>query len=573
MAGISGQLYLFNEYYGPTRGVAGHHFYTAFPERETNMNEFNLNIPDAWALYSSQNPDSAAGTLTPVYRLYKIGAGHFYTISTAERTSAQNQGYLYEGVVGYAYSSPGNFRIPVYRYYSPSQNNHWYPTGTAGFVGYIYEQIAWYSPIRVFGCKDPAATNYNRNVNQSSSGCTYAAPTATITVNPASITVGESSTLSWSVSNATSISITGIGTVSSSGSRTVSPSSTTTYTLTATGAGGTTTRSATVTVIIPAPTITFSVSPESICLNGTATLSWSVSGSVTSISIDQGIGTVSSSGSRTVSPSSPRTYTLTAEGPGGTTSKLASLGIKYPTTTTISADSTNIISGQSTILRWATSGDATSASITPGIGSVNINGNRTISPTETTTYQINVTGVCTNSSNSVTVNVYQPPTVQFSGPEFILYGEQGTLSYEATNSDLKLEVIPTYNYRNGSILGNTISLPTGNLSIGTIQTQIPYNEQGPTSIYYIIVAMGRGGQDSKQITIPIVIDETPDNFLVPESDDLLLSQDPVITPNENLTSYEIVVQDIDVPVEVKADKPILVEVNDDDIWNKIRKIQ
>ena len=53
--------------------------------------------------------------------------------------------------------------------------------------------------------------------------------------NPASIVSGETSTLSWTVTNATTASIDqGIGTVTLSGSRTVSPSINTTYTLTAT---------------------------------------------------------------------------------------------------------------------------------------------------------------------------------------------------------------------------------------------------------------------------------------------------------------------------------------------------
>ncbi|MCB1045453.1 MAG: hypothetical protein KDC35_21095 [Acidobacteria bacterium] len=77
------------------------------------------------------------------------------------------------------------------------------------------------------------------------------APTASLTASPTTITEGQSATLSWTTSNATSASINngvGAATPVASGSRTVSPTVTTTYTLTATGDGGTSTASATIVV-------------------------------------------------------------------------------------------------------------------------------------------------------------------------------------------------------------------------------------------------------------------------------------------------------------------------------------
>ena len=56
---------------------------------------------------------------------------------------------------------------------------------------------------------------------------------------PRSIQRGQSSTLSWSVANATDISIdNGVGTVQANGTRQVSPNNATSYTLTARGPGG-----------------------------------------------------------------------------------------------------------------------------------------------------------------------------------------------------------------------------------------------------------------------------------------------------------------------------------------------
>jgi peptidoglycan-associated lipoprotein len=67
-----------------------------------------------------------------------------------------------------------------------------------------------------------------------------ARPTVNIQANPNFITRGDSTTLTWSSTNATSLSISpGIGNVSAQGTQTVTPRDAITYTITATGPGGT----------------------------------------------------------------------------------------------------------------------------------------------------------------------------------------------------------------------------------------------------------------------------------------------------------------------------------------------
>jgi peptidoglycan-associated lipoprotein len=80
-----------------------------------------------------------------------------------------------------------------------------------------------------------------------------AAPTASITVTPQAIDPGQSATLRWSATNATTASITGIGTVASSGSQSVSPAYSTSYTLTVNGPGGSAQATARVSVNPPPP--------------------------------------------------------------------------------------------------------------------------------------------------------------------------------------------------------------------------------------------------------------------------------------------------------------------------------
>ena len=74
------------------------------------------------------------------------------------------------------------------------------------------------------------------------------------TAEPSTINTGQSSSLRWSVTDATNIQIdNGIGQVSPNGRRAVYPTATTTYHMTANGPGGDTSADATVTVSTPPP--------------------------------------------------------------------------------------------------------------------------------------------------------------------------------------------------------------------------------------------------------------------------------------------------------------------------------
>lgn len=80
-----------------------------------------------------------------------------------------------------------------------------------------------------------------------------------------------------------------------------------------------------------APTVAqFSAEPTTIQRGQSATLRWDVSGDVTSVSIDNAIGTVQNAGNRRVFPSDSTTYTLTATGPGGSTTASATITVSTP---------------------------------------------------------------------------------------------------------------------------------------------------------------------------------------------------------------------------------------------------
>jgi len=81
-----------------------------------------------------------------------------------------------------------------------------------------------------------------------------AQPTVTLQASRNDVSRGQSVTLRWSASNATSVSVTPeVGSVAAEGTTNVAPGQSTTYTATATGPGGSATASARVTVTVPAP--------------------------------------------------------------------------------------------------------------------------------------------------------------------------------------------------------------------------------------------------------------------------------------------------------------------------------
>lgn len=158
------------------------------------------------------------------------------------------------------------------------------------------------------------------------------------TANPATILAGESSTLTWNVSNATTVTIDqGIGSVSkTTGTKSVTPADTTTYTLTATNTAGSRTATCVVTVGENPPTIdSFTATPATVKKGEASTLAWSVQ-NATTITIDQGVGAVAATGSIQVSPDDTTTYTLTATNAGGDTTATAQVEVLRAAVLTVS---------------------------------------------------------------------------------------------------------------------------------------------------------------------------------------------------------------------------------------------
>ena len=164
------------------------------------------------------------------------------------------------------------------------------------------------------------------------------------TAEPAIISPGGSSIISWDVSNAETVTVSYgmfVNAVPPVGMATAGPTSTTTYTLMATS--GASTVSATVTVSVEgggaAPTgagvpviNSFTASPGTITAGGSSTLSYDVS-NADSITFASTTGTkvstlIHSSGSFAVEPTSTTTYTITATNAAGSITATAKVTVQ-----------------------------------------------------------------------------------------------------------------------------------------------------------------------------------------------------------------------------------------------------
>jgi len=249
------------------------------------------------------------------------------------------------------------------------------------------------------------------NVN---GGAGSAPSIAGFTADPASIALGASSSLTWSVSGATDLSIdNGVGVVTRSNTVQVSPVATTTYTLTATNGAGRATASITVTVTgagqSPPVIKSFTASPSSISAGSKSLLAWTIDNS-TSISIDQGIGKVT--GSQTpIAPTTTTTYTLTATNANGTSHAAATVTVSGgtanpPNISTFVAQPATIAAGGTSALSWSVSG-ATFLSIDGGVGPVTpvSSGSVTVKPATTTTYTLSAQNGAGTTTAQATVTV------------------------------------------------------------------------------------------------------------------------------------------------------------------------
>lgn len=246
-------------------------------------------------------------------------------------------------------------------------------------------------------------------------GAVPPAPACTLSLSPTSITSGQSSTLTWNMSNANSASIDqGIGavTANASGTRVVNPTQNTTYTLTTLGANNqqvTCVATLTVTPVAPLTCDAFTASPGTLVGAGTTTLTWNTT-SATSVSINNGVGSVAVDGSQAVLVSTSTTFTLTAtNGVDNPVTCQAPVTVTQtpvvvPRCDAFTVSPTSVRRGSTATLSWSTT-NATNVSINNGVGTVALDGSSSVTVNNDTTYTLTATNGAATDSCQTTVRI------------------------------------------------------------------------------------------------------------------------------------------------------------------------
>ncbi len=249
-------------------------------------------------------------------------------------------------------------------------------------------------------------------------------PSVDLRASPQTVASGGSSSLSWTVDNATSCSASGgwSGTETlnpnqtETGSRSVGPiTSATSYTLTCVNEVGefaADTVQVSVSGGAPAPDITFYADPTSVELGDNSTLYWNVSNASSCVGEDAWDGNKGLSGSEPVWLNRDVTYSLSCTGPGGTARESVSVTVVNPGEPVInfSANPTTVESGQRTTLTWSAANADSCQASGAWTGNRSASGSQQSVPlTGTANFGIVCTGPGGSSEQMLSVNVVEPP--------------------------------------------------------------------------------------------------------------------------------------------------------------------
>lgn len=410
---------------------------------------------------------------------------------------------------------------------------------SSGATSCNFEGYNW--PLNGSQTASPAATKtytltcYNGPGQASDSVTVYVesppAPSVSTSISPGSIYVGQTATLYWSSSNASSCDW-----GSTSGSSSVGPyysAGTYSFTVFCSGSGGSSSDTSYLSVSEYPPTIySFTITPSTVEIGQTATWSWDSNAD----SCSYGGATYPPSGSITGGPYYQTTTnsarTIYCTGPGGTVSKTAYLTVSDSTPDSFSfSDQTGVypntsitsnavtVSGFNVTLPVSVSGQGNpQVSINGGswTTSGNINSGGTIQVRLTSAGSWLTTRSATisvgNTGTTWSVQTKQaPPTIDsfYVSPASVLVGESATWHWSSTNAS---------------------SCSFGGNSYAASGSQVggPYASAGPRT--HTITCTGAGGSASATATLQVdEQDRVPDQFSFTHQNSAAL--DTLVTSN------------------------------------------
>ena len=258
---------------------------------------------------------------------------------------------------------------------------------------------------------------------------------------------------------------------------------------------------------------------------------------------------------------------------------------------TVSLETTDtvLIIGQCATLSWVTSGDGNTITwISGNINNGNLTSSTQVCPQVTTTYSVQASGIGgTSPIASVTIYVVYVPTATLTTPLVIDYGDPLFVEFETQYADLEIRLEPFYRMTDGTVVvGDIIQITpavTGesgrpdsdtvvNSPAGGVEVPVPWGTVGPEEIEVKITAIGTGGSDTVSKNLFVNIDRTPDNINIPETPDAFKDQDPVYTPDTDILTDLILIEGIDIPVTVKSNNQIKIDINQDGNWTDVEQI-
>jgi hypothetical protein len=236
--------------------------------------------------------------------------------------------------------------------------------------------------------------------------------------------------------------------------------------------------------------ISFQATPDTVKAGSNVTLSWQVTNAMT-VTIDQGLGTVLSKGTRTVTPKSSVTYTLTASNNSGSSTTRVHVNVSgtvpestpasfnLPEVVVFSVEPANIVAEQEATLTWEVR-NAFDVVIDPGFRIIRAKGSAKVTPVFPTTYKLSATNDRGTILAATTLTVSGTPPVEAPVIKFLTVdryvikkGETAVLSWKTTEA-------------------SSVSIDKG---VGTVDgTGTASVSPTETTIYMLTAANPRGAQ-------------------------------------------------------------------------------
>ncbi len=287
----------------------------------------------------------------------------------------------------------------------------------------------------------------------------YPAQCVSFTASPKTLPQGGGDiTLTWKTSGAYFVNISGVGSnLERNGSTVVHVTKTTTFTMTVVPQFHDQNVTCVVKVTVepqtekPAQCLFLNASKTVVHPDGeTVTLTWETK-DATSVSINNGVGTVSTNGSKNVFVNADKTFTLTAVGASGNDTCAVTITTKpvenkTPRCDYLHVSDNDVEEGDRVTLSWETT-NADRVTISPNVGDVADDGSTTVTVNDDTTYTLRARNLDNGQEDTCTVTVRvdededddddrRTPRCDLEvSKDKVKRGDRVTLSWETTHVD------------------------------------------------------------------------------------------------------------------------------------------